>query len=70
MPMPQGPEAILKQMAWERAKGELRACLVAMIAAEPLSSDDDKLQRENWLEFSDAVDAFISDVEDRGLNER
>jgi len=69
MPMPNGPEAMLRHMAWERAKGELRACVVASMMAEPLSADDDKRQRESWVKFNETVDAFISDVEDNALNE-
>jgi hypothetical protein len=60
---------MLKAMAWERAKGELRACLMGAIKAEPLTGDDNKMQRDRWSKFNDRIEAFISDVEDHGLNE-
>ena len=69
MPMPQGPEAMLRHMGWERAKGELRACVVGSMMAEALSADDDKRQRVAWVKFNETVEAFISDVEDNALNE-
>lgn len=69
MPMPQGPEAMLRAMAWERAKGDLRACVVASVTAEPLNSDDDRRQRERWIAFDEKVEAFIGDVENNGMNE-
>lgn len=68
MPMPYGPEMMLKVMAWENAKGALNACVSASIAAEPLSSSDGKEQTKRWVEFSEKVDAFISEIEDHGLN--
>ena len=66
--MPHGPEAVLKYMAWERAKGELRACVVAAGASEPLNAEDDKAKTSRWLDFSERVEAFISDIEDHGRN--
>jgi hypothetical protein len=69
MPIPYGPEAMLRHMAWERAKGELKACVMASMMAEPLNGDDSKRQTEAWVKFNKTVEAFISDVEDNGLNE-
>lgn len=68
MPMPHGPEMMIKMVAWENAKGALRACVSASIAAEPLSSDDDKAKTKQWVDFSEKVEAFISEIEDNGLN--
>lgn len=68
MPMPHGPEMMIKMVAWENAKGALRACVSASVAAEPLSVSDDKAQTKLWIEFSEKVESFISDIEDNGLN--
>tara|TARA_R110000851_G_scaffold59347_5_gene137355 strand:- start:926 stop:1135 length:210 start_codon:yes stop_codon:yes gene_type:complete len=69
MPRVQGSEAVLKAIAWERAKGELRACVSASVASQPLNADDERNQTSTWLEFDKRVEAFISDIEDHGRNQ-
>jgi len=52
-------ENILRQMAWERAKGELTSMLVTY------SPDD----RNEFNEMNAAIHKFVEKVEDNGLHE-
>ena len=58
-------ENILRAMraqAWERAKGELRAVAMTFFGEEGA-------RQGQFDEFTDAAEAFVNDVEDRGLAE-
>ena len=49
---------ILRSMAWERAKGELRSMLQTYI------NDEDRFEA-----LTDAIEDFVKEVEDNGLQE-
>jgi hypothetical protein len=51
-------ELILRMMAWERAKGELRSMLVTYVN-----------DMDNYKRLEIAIEGFIKDVEDNGKQE-
>lgn len=51
-------EEIMRQMAWERAKGELNSMLVTYV------NDND-----SYKKLSEAIKKFIKNVEDNALQE-
>lgn len=58
------PEAIMISVAWERAKGELRAA-VAAIGAMPATYGNALEPRSRYEVHRDDVEAFIKEMDDR-----
>lgn len=51
---------VMRSMAWERAKGELRAMKHTFYGEDG---------GQKFLDFCAAIEGFIKDVENRGLHE-
>ena len=62
---------VQKAIEWERAKGQLRAvCVVAGHRRLAVSTAEDaRAATARWTELDKRVEAFISDIENNGLNE-
>ena len=59
---------VLRQQAWERAKGELKSMLTTFYSeGAHLSREDDEKTQISLL--NNAIAKFIKDVEDYGLHE-
>jgi len=56
---------VLRWQAWERAKGELRACRMAFYT----TTADRNEERLRAQELENTIERFIEDVENRGLQE-
>lgn len=54
----------LRNMAWERAKGEIRGMLQTYYTEDYSSS-----QKSRYEKMNEAFDNFVKYVEDEGLNE-
>jgi hypothetical protein len=63
----------MAQAAWEITKGHLRGTVALAssrrITNPPHTSEEDKERHAVWLEFSEAVEGFIREVENAGWNE-
>lgn len=59
--------ATMRQMAWERAKGELRSMYGTFWPS--FSSGTSVKDESNFEEFTAEVEKFIEHIEDNGLQE-
>lgn len=61
----------IKTMAWERAKGELRAVAMAQahFRSVAMTSAQEASGRKKWLALEKRIEEFIRAVEDDGLHE-
>lgn len=57
-----------RQMAWERAKGELRSMMVTFWCY-PDRDIEGRLTNEQYHKLDEAVNQFITKIEDEGLQE-
>lgn len=62
-------EKMLKQIAWENAKGALRASVAAVFVTEPLSVSDGERIKDQWADYELKVEDFITEIENHGLSE-
>jgi hypothetical protein len=60
-------DSAMKSMIWERAKGEMRALIE--VQGSYSSSDREPKGESKWEKLQEAVETFISEVEDNGLHE-
>lgn len=61
-------DTAMKAMQWERAKGELRA-LVALQGSYSLGRGPGDDTPAKWQRLEEAVNTFIQQIEDDGLQE-
>lgn len=62
------PIGLAKAILWEEAKGKLRA-LYAADGAQTSGEEERRLGYAPFMTIKAAVDAFIEDIESRGLHE-
>ena len=61
------PETMMKAIQWQKAKGELRACVVATLCSRADNAATEESNNKRWSKFDGLVENFINSVEDDGL---
>ncbi len=62
-------EQMLKGMAWENAKGAIRASVHLAGCSGAHTAEQEKHRRDQWREFDKLAEEFIKHIEDHGLCE-